>query len=88
MYYTKRKLKNNKWGRPGTRLRLSSLVPSPEEEEEKKGPGFSRSRMRLIISDFKHVLMSGRVLMMLLKSHGRLHDIIIAYSSYQTSLAS
>ena len=28
-----------------------SLVPRPEEGEEKKGPGFSRSRMRLIISD-------------------------------------
>ena len=26
-----------------------SLVPRPEEEE--KGPGFSRSRMRLVISD-------------------------------------
>ena len=29
---------------------LGSLVPSPEEEE--KGPGFSRSRMRLITVEF------------------------------------
>ena len=26
-----------------------SLVPRPEEGKEEKGPGFSRSRMRLII---------------------------------------
>ena len=30
---------------------LTSLDPRPKEEEEEKGPGFSRSRMRLIISD-------------------------------------
>ena len=30
---------------------LSSLVARPEKEEEEKGPGFSRSRMRLIIAD-------------------------------------
>ena len=29
-----------------------SLVPRPEEGEEKKGPGFSRSRMRLIAVEF------------------------------------
>ena len=30
---------------------IPSLVPRPKEEEEEKGPGFSHSRMRLIISD-------------------------------------
>ena len=32
-----------------------SLVPTPKEEGEEKGPGFSRSRMRLIISDLPRV---------------------------------
>ena len=42
----------------GTRLKLSrflvdlSLVPRPKEGEEKKGPGFSHSRMRLIAVEF------------------------------------
>ena len=49
------------WGREGlasgTRLYMKlqtfvySLVPRPKEEEEEKGPGFSRSYMRLIILD-------------------------------------
>ena len=30
----------------------SSLVPRPKEEEEEKGPGFSRSRVRLIVVEF------------------------------------
>ena len=30
---------------------LASLIPRPKEEEEEKGPGFSCSRMHLIISD-------------------------------------
>ena len=32
--------------------RMPCLVPRPEEGEEKKGPGFSRSRMRLIAVEF------------------------------------
>ena len=30
---------------------LTSLVPRPVEAEEEKGPGFSRSRMRVIITN-------------------------------------
>ena len=49
----------------------SGLIPRPEEEDmEEKGPGFSHSRMRFYLW-FKHVLMSGRVLMTPSKSHGR-----------------
>ena len=63
---------------------MVSLVPRPEEEEE-KGPGFSHLRMQLIISD----ITSGRVPMMPLKSHGGLYDVSIQgrYPPLQTSLA-
>ena len=33
----------------GNDVGICSLVPRPEKEEEEKGPGFSRSHMRLII---------------------------------------
>ena len=49
---------------------LVSLVPRPKEKED-KGPGFSRSCMHLIISDSEDVLMSGRMLITLSKSHGQ-----------------
>ena len=46
-----------------------SLAPRPEEEEE-KGPGFSHSRMCLIISDLSTCLSVGGMLMMPSESHG------------------
>ena len=57
---------------------MPSLIPKPEEEE--KGPGFSRSRMCLIILnylEFNHVLISGRVPMTSSMLHGLLYDVAI-----------
>ena len=48
-----------------------SLVPRPEEEQ-KKGPCSSMSLINYHC--FKHIFISGRVLMMPSKSHGRLCD--------------
>ena len=53
----------------------SSPIPNPEEEGEEKGSGFSHSCMRLIISNFNNVLISGRAPMMSSKSHGWLYDV-------------
>ena len=43
---------------------ITSLVPTPEEEEEGKGPGFSCSRMRLIAVEFHHLRIYFRTLVM------------------------
>ena len=67
-----------------------SLIPRPEGEE--KGIGFSHLRMCLIYHCFKHIFISGRVLMMPSKLHSRLCDapakcIIIVHVSNHSELA-
>ena len=53
---------------------MSSLSPRPEEQE--KGPGFSRLRMRLSYHEFD-MLISGRVQMTSSKLHSLLYDVAI-----------
>ena len=60
----------------------SSLVPRPEEEE--KGPGFSRLRMRLIAVEFHHLRILLIYFCMLVTPESTLNIILSKHGMQET----